>query len=47
MPRRRFYIAPLIALSLATIGGLTYGFSLRLPLFSDDIPHFRWLEGQT
>lgn len=37
----------LIALGLVMIWGVTYGFSLRLPLFSNDIPHFRWLEGQT
>lgn len=26
------------------IGILTYGFSLRLPFFLDDMVHFRWLE---
>ncbi|MDW8068918.1 MAG: hypothetical protein RML46_08400 [Anaerolineae bacterium] len=40
-------LALLVALGLIVLCGITYGFSLRLPLFSDDIPHFRWMEGQT
>ncbi|MBC7227579.1 MAG: hypothetical protein H5T61_10150 [Thermoflexales bacterium] len=47
MNSRHFPTTLLLVLSLAAIGWLAYGFSLRLPLFSDDIPHFRWLEGQT
>lgn len=45
--RRPYFSTILIALSLIIIGWTAYGFSLRLPLFSDDIPHFRWMEGQT
>ncbi len=37
----------LIAIMLVAIWGVAYGFSLRMPLFLDDIPHFRWMEGQT
>ncbi|HHX63373.1 MAG TPA: hypothetical protein GX702_00620, partial [Chloroflexi bacterium] len=33
-------------IGLLLIGALTYGFVLRLPFFSDDMPHYRWLEGQ-
>ena len=40
-------ICTLILLALLAIGILTYGFSLRLPLFLDDMPHFRWLQWQT
>ncbi len=45
--RRSYFYTTLIALLLIAIGWAAYGFSLRLPLFSDDIPHFRWMEGQT
>lgn len=45
--RRPYCYNTLIALLLIAIGWAAYGFSLRLPLFSDDIPHFRWMEGQT
>lgn len=45
--RRPFFSTILIALSLIIIGWTAYGFSLRLPLFSDDIPHFQWVEKQT
>lgn len=37
----------LFLMALTIIWWAAYGFALRLPLFSDDIPHFRWLEGQT
>lgn len=32
------------ALFLLCVGAFTYGFSLRLPFFLDDMVHFRWLE---
>ncbi|MCX7855680.1 MAG: hypothetical protein N2556_06865 [Anaerolineae bacterium] len=37
----------LVALSLVAIWWVAFSFSLRLPLFSDDIPHFQWVEEQT
>ncbi len=46
-PCQRPWTFILPALGLLLIGGLTYGFSLSLPLFSDDMPHFHWLHGQT
>ncbi len=33
--------------SILAVGLLTYGFTLRLPLFLDDMVHFRWLQWQT
>lgn len=45
--RRPYFYTTLIALLLIAIGWAAYGFSLRLPLFSDDIPHFQWVEKQT
>lgn len=43
---KRRLINTLIPLVLLIAGSLTYGFSLRLPLFLDDVVHFRWLQGQ-
>lgn len=39
--------AVLIALSLVLLGWAAHGFSLWLPLFSDDIPHFQWVAAET
>ncbi len=36
-----------LLLIFLTVGGLAYGFSLRLPFFLDDMAHFRWLQGQS
>jgi len=44
--RRGKGLAFLMPLLLALIGIWVYGFSLRLPLFSDDMPHLIWLKGQ-
>lgn len=41
---QRSHFVRIFPLVLLAVGGLTYGFSLRLPLFSDDIPHFHWLQ---
>ncbi len=46
MVRLKRGLTYLIPLLLILIGGWVYGFSLWLPLFSDDMPHFIWLQGQ-
>ncbi len=46
-PCQRPWTFILPALGLLLIGGLTYGFSLRLPFFFDDMILFRWLHGRT
>ena len=44
MSRKWFAVGISGGLFLLWIGILTYGFSLRLPFFLDDMVHFRWLE---
>lgn len=42
--KRGYFFQLGFALILIIVGGITYGFSLGLPFFSDDMLHFRWLQ---
>jgi len=42
LPRRLFLVAGLLA--LAVVAAFAYGPGLSLPLYSDDMYHFRWVE---
>jgi hypothetical protein len=44
--QRRILIFTPGVVCLILIGALTYGFSLRLPFFADDLSHYPWLEGR-
>ncbi|NLD73503.1 MAG: hypothetical protein GX649_12400 [Chloroflexi bacterium] len=48
LPSRRSWLLPLAAgTMLVAVLGLAYGYTLGLPLFLDDLVHFRWLEGRS